>query len=88
MWTLSKALQVPLDPNIKELRDTPYTISYVIKKRQQIDNLSQIPKEKRPPEHMVWDSPPEKIEEWLDKVFKRKSEQHTTTVEILESEIE
>jgi hypothetical protein len=36
---------------------------------------------------MVWDSPPEEIEAWLDKVFKTKKEQ-TAEIVITESEIE
>ena len=88
MWTLSKALQVPLDPKISELRDIPYTISFVIKKRLQIDNLNQLPTEKRPPEWMVWDSAPEDIEEWIDKVFDKSKEPPTTEVYITESEID
>lgn len=87
MWTLSKALQIPLDKKLSELRDIPYTISFVIKKRIQIDNLNQLPKEKRPPEWMIWDKPPEQIEEWIDKVFNRKKEE-TAEVVIMEHEIE
>ena len=87
MWTLAKALQIPLDTQLTELRDIPYTISFVIKKRLQIDNLNQLPKEKRPPEWMIWDSPPEQIEEWIDKVFNRKKQEPTEVI-IMESEIE
>ena len=65
----------------------PYTISFVIKKRLQLDGLNQLPKEKRPPEWMVWDSPPEEIEVWLDKVYGKKKEQ-TAELIITESEIE
>jgi len=72
---------------LSELRDIPYTISFVIKKRIQIDNLNQLPKEKRPPEWMIWDKPPEQIEEWIDKVFNRKKEE-TAEVVIMEHEIE
>jgi hypothetical protein len=84
---MSKALHVPLDPQISELRDIPYTIAFVIKKRQQIDNLNQLPDDKRPPEWMIWDSPPEEIEEWLDRVSGKKPPD-TIELEITESEIE
>lgn len=64
-------MQVPLDPNLKELADIPYTISYIIRKRQQVDNLSELPKEKRPPDSIVWDGTPEEMEDWLDRVFNK-----------------
>ena len=53
----------------------------------QLDNLNQLPSEKRPPEWMIWDRPPEDIEEWLDTVYGKK-EPDTVELEILESEIE
>ena len=30
----------------------------------------ELPKEKRPPENILWGDNPDKLEEWLDKVFK------------------
>jgi len=36
---------------------------------------------------MIWDKPPEQIEEWIDKVFNRKKEE-TAEVVIMEHEIE
>lgn len=80
-------MQVALDPKIKELKDIPYTISYVIRKRQQIDNLNELPKEKRPPESMIWDGAPEEIEDWLDRVFDNK-EKATIDMVIKPDEIE
>ena len=53
----------------------------------QIDNLNQLPEEKRPPEFMIWDSPPEAIEEWLAKVYDKK-DPDIIEFEILESDIE
>lgn len=80
-------MQVPLDPEIKTLTDIPYTISYIIKKRQFIDNLNELPKDKRPPESLIWEGTPEELEGWLDKVFDRKNKEETELI-ILESEIE
>jgi len=80
-------LQIPLDKKIKELIDIPYTISFVIKKRLQIDNLNELPKDKRVPEYMIWDSSPEEIEEWLDRVMNRKPTD-TSELIILDREIE
>lgn len=58
---------------MEDIRDLPYTISYVIRKREQIDSFRELPKEKRPTEKMIWEGTSEEIEEWLDKVFDRKN---------------
>lgn len=36
---------------------------------QQIDNLNELPKEKRPPEDIIWDGTSEELDDWLDKVL-------------------
>lgn len=51
----------------------PYTISYVIRKRSQIDSFRELPKEKRPTEKMIWEGSSKEIDEWFDKVFDRKN---------------
>lgn len=71
-----------MDPKIKELADIPYTISFVIRKRQQIDNLNELPKEKRPTEDIIWNGTPEEMEEWLDKVFDHKKDKGELTLSI------
>jgi len=83
-------LQIPLDPNIKQLIDVPYTISYVIRKRIQIDNLNEIPQDKRPPEMMIWDGTSEELEDWIDRVFDKKKKKDFDTAKILifDSELE
>lgn len=43
-----------------------------MKKRMQIDNLSELDKEKRPTEEMIWEGTPEQLENWLDRVLKGK----------------
>lgn len=86
MWSISKALQIPLDKRINTLVDIPYTISFVIRKRQQIDGLSELPKEKRPPESIIWDRPSEELDKWLDNVFSQKPME--TQVTLTEDEIE
>jgi hypothetical protein len=78
-------LHIPLDPKIKELRETPYTISFVIRKLIQIDNLRELPKEKQPPDKMIWEGTSEDIEEWLDEVMKNIG---TDKVEFSLAEIE
>jgi len=79
-------LSIPLDPQVKELTQLPYTISYVIRKLQQIDNLNELPKEKRPPEEMIWDGSSDELDTWLDRVIGTKKEQQT--VEFIVKDIE
>jgi hypothetical protein len=67
-------LKIPLDSKVKKLRDIPHTISYVIRKRMQIDNLNELPKEKRPPEMMIWTGTPEEIESWINQVLSGKKQ--------------
>lgn len=69
---VSKATGVPLDKNIEQADETPYTLSYVIRKRLQVDGYMELPKEKRPPDKIIWDGKPSEIEEWFDRVYNRK----------------
>ena len=62
-------MRIPLDRSIEYLKDIPHTISFVIRKRQQIDNLLELPKDKRPPDSMIWDGTSEELEDWVDRVF-------------------
>ena len=66
---MASALRVPLDIKLEKLQDIPHTISYVIRKRIQVDNLNELPKEKRPPIKMMWEGTAEEIDEFLEKVF-------------------
>lgn len=65
---------------MRELAELPYTISFVVRKRQQIDTLNELPKEKRPPDSIIWDGTSEELDEWLDRVFDKKNKD---TVDIL-----
>lgn len=87
MWSITKALQIPLDTKIKKIEDLPYTIAYVIRKRIQIDNLNELPQEKRVPDKLIWEGTSEEIDSWLDNVLKR-NENPNSGVVILEDEIE
>lgn len=80
-------MQVPLDPRIKRLADLPYTISFVIRKRQQIDSLNELPKDKRPPESIIWDGTSEELDDWLDRVFSSKAS-NTVELRVKPTEIE
>lgn len=44
----------------------------MIRKRIQIDGLQELPKEKRPPENIIWDGTNSELENWLDRVFNSK----------------
>lgn len=56
---------------------------------QQIDNLQELPKEKRPPDYIIWDGSPEEMDEWLDKVLDpKKKNQQTVELVIKGDEIE
>ena len=70
---MSKALSIPLDPKVKDLSMLPFTISFVIRKLQQIDNLNELPKEKRPSDDIIWDGTSEEMDEWLDRVLSSTS---------------
>jgi hypothetical protein len=80
-------LRTPIDNRIVEIRDIPYTISYVIRKRQQIDGFNELPKEDRPPYRLIWESPPEELEEWLESIFNSKSKK-SAEIFVSEDEIE
>ena len=80
-------MQEPLDNSIKHLTEIPHTISFVIRKRIQVDNFNELPQDKRPPEMMIWDGTSKDLDKWLDKVYKR-DEPQVTELSLLESEIE
>lgn len=71
MWAVSKSLRLPFDIEISDVNELPYTISYVIRKRSQVDSFRELPKEKRPTEKMIWDGTSEEVEDWFDDIFKR-----------------
>ena len=63
---------MPLDPAIKTLVDVPYTISYVTRKRAQLDNIYELPKEKRPSDELIWDGTSDELDKFFDNMFKGK----------------
>lgn len=52
---------------------------------QQIDNLNELPKDKRPPDSILWDGSSEEMEEWLEKVLDKKQQ---TEVDIFIKDVE
>lgn len=68
--------------------ELPWTISYVIRKRAQIDSFSELPKEKRPTDDIIWYGTQRDIDEWFKKVFKTKGNPNEFSLEIEDDEIE
>jgi len=75
-----------LDTRIKLLHQVPHTISYVIRKRQQLDSLSELPKEKQPTPEILWDGSPEDLDDWLSTVFDAKHKTNVTDINLSEVE--
>lgn len=67
----------------------PWTIAYCIRKRDQVNAYGELPKDKRPPEIMIWWGTQEEIDNWFDRVFKREKEkpQDKILVDIKEDDI-
>jgi len=53
---------------------------------QQIDNLNELPKEKRPPEDIIWDGTSEEMDEWLNKVLSSKGDDGSLKLSIKDIE--
>lgn len=70
------------------LTDLPYTFSFIIRKRLQIDSLNELPKEKRPPDLTLWWGAPEEIEDWLERVMNSKHIDDENMITIPMDEIE
>lgn len=77
---MARALRIPLDIRLKEIVDIPHTISFVIRKRMQADNLNELPKDKRPPIKMIWEGSPEELDDFLEKVYGTKEKLTTDIV--------
>ena len=65
----------------------PYTLSFIARKRSQIDSLNELPEEKRPTEKTIWDGSPEELEDWIDKVVRNKQKQ-TVDIELTDGDME
>jgi len=70
-------------PGFENPLDLPWTMSYVAKKRLQVDNLSELPKEKRPPDTILWWGTAEELDEWLEKVLGTSKEVQDETIEFM-----
>jgi hypothetical protein len=47
--------------------DYPFTISFVLKRRMQLDSYLELPEDKRPP-RSIWDRPND-LKEWFERAF-------------------
>jgi hypothetical protein len=54
----------------------------------QIDNLNELPREKRPPDDVLWSDNPDDLEDWIDKVIGKKQKDKESTFEVPLDEIE
>ena len=88
-WLIAANSNIPLHDDLPPVDELPWTISYVIRKRVQLDSYRELPQEKRPPDELIWYGNAEEIDTWFDKVFKRKAGQDDKfTLVVDESEIE
>lgn len=87
LWHIVKKLSIPLHDSLKDLsvNDYPYTVTFLIKRRMQIDSYLELPEDKRPPKSL-WDSP-SKLDEWFDRVFDHKK-QTEFSIPLDENELE
>lgn len=87
MWAIAKELKIaPM--TLEEISNLPYTISYVLRKRMQVDSVSELPKEKQPPDTVIWWGTPEELTRWLDSALDFNKQNLNNQIQILESEIE
>ncbi len=75
-------------PGFETPVDLPWTMSFVARKRQQVDGLRELPSEKRPPDSIVWWGTSEELEEWIDKVFDKKEVEQDVQFSIAQEDIE
>jgi hypothetical protein len=66
MWRIVQNSHVRFDNLLDSVSNMPYTFSYLIRKRMQIDSWMELPKDKRPPVE-IWDKADE-LEEWFDRI--------------------
>jgi hypothetical protein len=74
-------------PGFETPFDLPWTMSFVARKRQQVENLMELPKEKRPPDTILWWGSPEELEDWLDRVMGVKEPEQDISFVIQEGDI-
>jgi hypothetical protein len=81
-WHIVQNSKLLLDKDIKTVLGLPYTLSFVIRRRMQINSWMELPEDKRPPES-IWDSPSQ-VEEWFDRVLTGKQTEFNIPVDEIE----
>ena len=66
-WHIVRDSGISFDRLVPSVQELPYTISFLIKKRMQIDSWMELPEDRRPP-IAIWDKPSE-LEDWFDRVY-------------------
>lgn len=85
MWRIVKQFNIPLHESLKiSADDYPHTISFLIKKRMQVDSFDELSEDKKPPKS-IWYKP-QALTEWFDRVYDNK--QTTFDFEIDEEKVE
>lgn len=51
----------------------------------QIDNLNELPKEKRPPENLIWSGTERDLDNWIERVVRGKED---TKINLLIEDVE
>jgi len=85
LWAIAKELKI-FPTKLEELAEIPYTWSYVIRKRMQVDSINELPSDKRPPDVVIWWRPQEELERWINNAL--KLDDKSSDIFISESEIE
>jgi hypothetical protein len=85
LWAIAKELKI-FPTKLEELAEIPYTWSYVIRKRMQVDSINELPNNKRPPDIVIWWRPQEDLERWINNAL--KLDDKSSDIFISESEIE
>ena len=62
-----EATGLPLIEGIDNVVDIPHTISFAVAYRLRINDMQELPKDKRPPRNL-WDKP-HRLSEFIDDVF-------------------
>jgi hypothetical protein len=85
LWAIAKELKI-FPTKLEELAEIPYTWSYVIRKRMQVDSINELPNDRRPPDVVIWWRPQEELERWINNAL--KLDDKSSDIFISESEIE
>jgi hypothetical protein len=61
----------------------PWVYSFIIRKRQQVDSFNDMPKEKRPPERLIWHGTSDDLEKWIETVYPSKGKMKEDGINIV-----